>query len=553
MLKKLLNAQTKSVSMASLILAFFYVASAGLGLLRDHFLAGQIGTEKLDVYYAAFTIPDLIALLMVFGAISSAIIPIFTDYFAKSEDQAWEYASVLFNVFMVCLIAVCGIFIIFAPFFTKLITPGFSPEKQATTAMLMRIMFLSPIILGISNIISGILQVFNRFLVTALAPLMYNLGIIIGIIFLAPYFGLKGLAMGVVLGGLLHLAIQLPAFFYSGFKFQALSFKFQSFFHPGVKKTLALMIPRSLGLGAGQINMIATTTIASTLVAGSIGIFTLANNLSNMLVSMLAVSISTAIFPSLSKVYLQENKSEFTRKFSSAFLQLLFLTIPASVLLFFLRAQIVRVVLGSGYFNWTDTRLASACLGVFAVGICFQGLIFLLSKTFYAAHNTKIPAIVSAGTVAFNILLSLFFVWLLNAHGTFYLATQSWLKLQGIENISVVGLALSFSITGIAEAVFLLWLAYKYYKVFDVAVILKSIYKIIISAVVMAVFILAVRQQLVLLNIIKLQTFWGVFLQLTLSAIAGSVAYLLVSYILNRELINGHFKVFSHLFRKSGL
>ena len=535
MINKFLNTQTRSVSIASFILAVFYVASAGLGLLRDHFLAGNIGTERLDVYYAAFTIPDLIALLMVFGAISAAIIPIFTDYLTKSEDEAWEYVSVLLNVFIVGLIAVCGIFILFAPFFVKFITPGFSPEKQATTAMLMRIMFLSPIILGISNIVSGILQVFHRFLVTALAPVMYNLGIIIGIIFLTPKFGLVGLAWGVVIGGLLHLAIQLPAFFFSGFKFQVSSFKFKSFFHPGVKKTLALMVPRSLGLGAGQINMIATTIIASTLVAGSIGIFTLANNLSNMLISMLAVSISTAIFPSLSRVYLEENKTEFSRKFSSAFLQLLFLTVPASVILFFLRAQIVRVVLGNGQFDWIDTRLTAACLGVFAVGICFQGLIFLLSKTFYAAHNTKIPAIVSAGTVMFNILMSLFFVWLLSLHGIFYLLMQNWLKLQGIANISVIGLALSFSVTGIAEALLLVWLAYKYYKIFNAKIILASLYKILISAVAMAIAILIVRQELISLNIIQLQTFWGVFVQLAISAVAGGVTYLLASYFLKSK------------------
>ena len=294
MITKLLNTQTKSISFASLILAVSYFFSAMLGLFRDHLLAGKFGAgNELDVYYAAFTIPDFVALILVFGAISSAIIPIFSSYLSNSEDDAWKYAANLLNIFLVFLITVCLVFIIFAPFFVSLIAPGFSPEKRETTALLMRIMFLSPIILGVSNIISGILQVFKRFLVTALAPLLYNLGIIIGILFFVPKFGLVGLAFGVVFGGVLHLLIQLPVFFHSGFVYKPL-FNFK---HAGVVKTLKLMVPRSLGLGAGQLNTIATTAIASTLITGSITVFSLANNLSSIMVNAFAVSLSTAFFP----------------------------------------------------------------------------------------------------------------------------------------------------------------------------------------------------------------------------------------------------------------
>ncbi len=546
LIKKLLSAQTKSVTFASLILAGSYLLSAVLGLVRDHFLAGRIGTANLDVYYAAFTIPDLLALLLIFGAISAAIIPIFTGYLAKSEDEAWEYASALFNMFSILLVIVCGIFIIFAPFFVKLITPGFSPEKQATTAMLMRVLFLSPIILGISNILSGILQVFHRFLVTALAPVMYNAGIVIGIFFFVPWFGLLGLAFGVILGGVLHMAIQIPAFLDSGFQYK----KIFNFKHPGVIKTLKLMIPRSLGLGAGQINTIATTAIASTLLPGSLSIFTLPNNFSNMIITMSAVSISTAIFPSLSRAYLQDTKTEFERKFSAAFLQLVFLTIFFSVPLFLLRAQVVRVVLGNGRFSWIDTRLAAACLGVFAIGICFQGLIFLLSKTFYAAHNTKIPAIISALTVAFNIAMSLLLTGLLNSHGVFYMVIQNWLRLDGINNISVIGLALAFSITGITESMLLLCLLYKYYKVFRLRALWMSLYKMALAAVVMAGAIVLVRQSLVVFDVVQLETFIGVFLQLVLSGLAGAVAYLGIALLLKSPEVHMIKNTFFNKFAK---
>jgi putative peptidoglycan lipid II flippase len=420
-IKQLLNLQTKSISLASLILAVSYFFSALLGLLRDHLLAGRFGAgNELDVYYAAFTVPDFIALILVFGAVSSAIIPIFSSYLVGSEDEAWHYVSNLLNIFLIFLISICVIFIIFAPFFVLLVAPGFSEEKRETTVMLMRIMFLSPIILGISNIISGILQIFKRFLVTALAPLMYNLGIIVGIVFFVPWLGLVGLAFGVVAGACLHLLIQVPVFLHSGFAYKPL-FNFR---HVGVIRTIKLMVPRSLGLGAGQLNTIVTTAIASTLATGSIAVLNLANNLSSMAVSAFAVSLSTAIFPAMSLAYSKANKKDFEKKFSSAFLQVVFLTVPISILLFMLRAQVVRVVLGTGKFDWIDTRLTAACLGIFCLGLSAQGLIFILSKTFYAAHNTKIPAFISFCTVVLNIAMSFFFVWLLNLQGGFFYFIQ---------------------------------------------------------------------------------------------------------------------------------
>ncbi|MFI5206240.1 MAG: murein biosynthesis integral membrane protein MurJ, partial [Candidatus Paceibacterales bacterium] len=255
---KFLNAQTKSVSFASLILAGSYLLSALLGVLRDHLLTGKLATSNLDVYYSAFTIPDFIALILIFGAISAAIIPIFSSHLVKSKTEAWHYINNLLNIFLTFLIIVCVILIIFAPLVVAVIAPGFSPDKKDMTVTLMRILFLSPIILGTSSIVSGILQVFHRFLVTALAPIMYNLGIIIGIIFFVPHFGLRGLAYGVVLGALLHLCIQLPAFLHSGFAYK-LTFNLKDV---SVQKTFKLMVPRSLGLGAGQFNTIVITAIA---------------------------------------------------------------------------------------------------------------------------------------------------------------------------------------------------------------------------------------------------------------------------------------------------
>lgn len=538
MIQKLLNSQTKRTSSASLILMGSYLLSALLGLFRDRLLAGKFGAgNELDAYYAAFVIPDLIALILVFGAISVAVIPIFNSYFVKSKDEAWHYLAAFFNVFLGLLIIICFALAILAPYFVSLITPGFSAEKRETTVALMRIMFLSPIILGASNIIAGILQVFHRFLVTALAPVAYNLGIIFGILFLAPKFGLVGLSMGVILGAILHLLIQVPSFLNSGFKLKLLAahYKPQTIFHPGVKRTLITMAPRSLGLGAGQVNTIIVTAIASTLAAGSIAVFNLANNLASILVNAVSVSLSTAIFPTMTLAYLKEDKREFELKFSRAFRQILFLAVPLSFLVFILRAQIIRVILGWGKFGWLDTRLTAACLGIFAFSLFAQGLVFIISKTFYAAHNTKIPSIISVVSVVFNILLALALVWFLSAKGIFYVFMGDILKLHGIENISIIGLVLAYSTTAILQVILLLFFLYKKFRTFNLKEIVSSFCKTLTASFAAGIAAFLIRQGLVAFEISELQTFFGVFLQLVLSGIVGAACYIAASFLLKSD------------------
>jgi len=547
LIQKILNIQTKRISSASLILFGSYLFSAVLGLLRDRLLAGKLGAgRELDVYYAAFTVPDLIAVLFILGGISAAIVPVFSSYWVQSKGESWQYLANLFNILATVLIVICLFLIVFAPFFVSFIVPGFSVGEKDDTVLLMRIMFLSPILLGISNIISSILQLLHRFLVTALSPLFYNLGIIIGILFLLPFFGLVGLAFGVVLGGFLHLLIQIPVFFYSGFRYQAV-FNIK---HPGLLKTLKLMVPRSLGLAAGQVNTIVIVAIASTLTAGSVAVFNLANNLSLMMVNAAAVSLSTAVFPVISLAYSRKNQQEFNQKFSIIIRQIMFLTVPAAILLFVLRAQIIRVVLGTGKFGWIDTRLTAACLGIFTVGLLGQALILIFSKTFYAAHNTKIPSIISIATVFFNIAVSLFFVRFLGSFGLFRKILEYVLKLEGLGDIRVVGLALAFSVAATLQAFLLFLFLYKKLKIIRISEILISLYKILLAGVLTMVVTFFVRQVLVDYNIIDLRTFLGVFWQLVISGLSGVFSYILVSHLLKSEELK---TIKTSFFRNLGL
>jgi len=544
MIERIITSQAKSITYASFILFTCFLLSAFLGLLRDRFLAGTFGAgDELDVYYSAFIIPDFFALIFIFGAISVAVVPIFSFYFLKSEKEAWNYFSFFFNIFLGILIFVCTLMAILAPFVVSLVAPGFPEFKKELTVSLMRIMFLSPIILGISNIISGVLQFFHRFLATALAPIMYNVGIIIGILFLYPLFGLKGLAWGVVLGGIFHLLIQIPAFlackpqYHFGFNYQ----------HPGIVKTLKLMIPRSIGLGAYQINRWIITAIASTLSGGSIAVFNLANNLSSFLMNAIAFSLSTALFPTLSLAFLQADEKRLVEKFFLAFRQLIFMAIPLSVLFIILRAQIVRVVLGAGKFGWLDTRLTTACLGILVLSICGQALILILAKTFYATSNTFIPALVTIGTVIVNIFLSFGLVFLIQSSPSFYLFLQALLRLENIKDIGVIGLAIAFSFSTLLESFILLFLLskriplWKHLRDFGL-----SFLKIIFVSGIMGIFVFLTRNFIG--AFFTLSTFWEVFCQLIISGLVGVITFVIFCYLMKIEEIKRIFDFLKGIF-----
>jgi len=266
------------------------------------------------------------------------------------------------------------------------------------------------------------------------------------------------------------------------------------------------------------------------LMAGSIAVFNLANNLSSILVNAVAVSVSTASFPDMSMAFLKEENEEFLRKFSGIFRQIIFLVVPISLLLLILRAQIVRVVLGAGKFSWADTKLTTACLGILAFNLIAQALILFLSKTFYAAHNTKIPAVISGLTVAFNITLSLLLVWLVRFSTGFNFFIQSLLRLGGVANIGVIALALAYTTTAILECSLLLYMFHKKFPKLAKQEIFDSLYKILIASLVMVVITFTVRD--LLGHIVSLQTFWGIFFQLVISGTIGVVTYAISAHLL---------------------
>ena len=371
-LDSFLNHKTKTVGLAGIILATSSIISRFLGVIRDLLLAQKFGAgSELDIYFAAFKIPDFVYNVLILGGVLVAFLPLFSEYFTKDEKEAWKFSSNCLNIFLFLLVLLSLVLFFFTPFLMKLIAPGFNAEQMQKTVTLTRIMFLSPILFGLSSIFSGILQYFNRFLVYSLCPILYNLGIIFGIIFLAPQFGVLGVGFGVILGAFLHFAIQIPSVIRCGFNYKfILDFK-----DTKIKKVFSLMIPRSFGVSVQQINLIVINAIASTLSAGSISIFTFANNVQYFPIGIVGASLATAVFPTLSKSWAEKKKEEFIKSFSSVFRQIMYFIFPISFLIFILRSQIIEILLQRGEFSSLAASLTSASLALFCFGIFASSLL----------------------------------------------------------------------------------------------------------------------------------------------------------------------------------
>ena len=527
MLSRLFNSQTKTVTFAATLLAASALISRFLGLIRDRLLAGRFGAgEELDIYFAAFRIPDFVYGILIMGGVAAVFLPVFSEYFKEKEEDAWKFTNNLLNCFLILLILICGILALFTPFLVNLISPGFSPENKEMTIALTRIMFISPIFFGLSSVFSGVLHYFNRFFAYSLAPVIYNLGIIFGILFLVPVFGLYGLAYGVILGAFLHWLLQLPAARAAGYKYLPL-LNFRNF---GLAKVFKLMVPRTIGAAAYHVNLIVITAIASTLTAGSIAIFNFANNLQYFPIGLIGVSFSVAAFPVLARTWAFSQKDEFLKTFSSIFRQILFLIIPISLLVFILRAQIVRIVLGTGEFGWLETRLTAASLGIFCLSIFAASFTPFLARVFYSFQDTKTPLIISLISMVLNVLLCFSFVFLLGFPNFFQEFMINTLKLQGIENIGVIGLSLALSVSAVFQFFLLLLFLKRKMGGLGNGEILRSFGKVMIASVLMVVFVYL--SLLFAAEFLNTKTFTGILIQTIMVSFIGLAVYISTTILL---------------------
>jgi putative peptidoglycan lipid II flippase len=536
-MEKILRIFTKesgSINQAALLLGSLTLLSQILALFRDRSIAHFIGpSASLDAYYAAFRIPDLIFICVASLVSITVIIPFLVAKMDgdKVTEEAKKYLNDIFTVFFILMIFVSALVFLMMPKLVSLITPGFNSFHQEQVITLSRIMLLSPILMGLSNLFGTVTQLFRRFFIYSLSPILYNLGIIVGVIFLYPIFGIKGLAFGVVIGALMHFSIQALASHSCGF---TPKFSFSVDFK-NIKTTALTSLPRTMGLAFNSMAIIFIIALASYLKSGSISVFNFSFTLQSVPLNIIGISYAVAAFPALAKYFSSGKKDEFKNHLKSAGRAIVFWSLPVIFLFIVLRAQIVRVILGSGSFSWDDTRLVAASLAIFSVSILAQGMIALLSRSYYAIGNTRRPLTINLFSSLLIIILSYVFINIFKSMPIFRYFIESMLKVNDIPGTEVLMLPLAYSVGTICNFI-LQWIFVKKDFLPNESFITKTFFQSLGAS-----FFLGLVSYLslnILSPIFGTTTFWGIFFQGFLSGILGIMAAIFVLYLLKNEELN---------------
>lgn len=436
-----LDGARQGLAIAAAIVAFGFLGSRLLGVVRTAAIADAFGASpELDAYWVAFRVPDLIFQVLAGATLGSAFIPVFTRlYRREGTESAWRLASNVLTIVFVATALLCLIALALAPWLVPLFAPGLGDdigrgdELTSEAVKLTRIMLLSPLLLSVSGMITGILNARQHFFLPALAPSLYNIGIIVGALALAGRFGVEGLAIGVVAGSAAHLVIQIP-----GLVRERMRYGFR--LNLGDAPTLEvarLMAPRVLGLAAAQANFVVTTTFfASKVGTSAISGLTFAWLIASLPVALFGIALSTAAFPTLAEHEAAGDRRSLLETVSRVLRTILFFSIPAALGLAFLREPATMVLLERGAFGASDTAITSAALGFLCLSIVPQAAIEIHSRGFYALGDTRTPVLLTVGAVVVNIVLS----------------TILW------ERYGVEGLAISLSVASWLEWIFLYWL-----------------------------------------------------------------------------------------------
>ena len=534
MVKRFLNilhTEVKGLHQAAYLLGAFAFFSQLLALLRDRLLASSFGASgSLDIYYAAFRIPDFIFITVGSMVSVSVLIPFIINKMSSGQEEGKRFISNIFSFFFLLIVVSATIAFFLVPYLSVFLFPGFKDDKLAQVISLTRVLLLSPIFLGLSNILGTLTQAYRRFFLYSLSPILYNLGIIVGVLFIYPVFGLQGLAYGVILGAILHFAIQVPFIIESGL-FPRLGFKFN---FQEIKKVLIISIPRTFTLGSDSISVIFLLSFASLMTAGSIAIFNFSYNLQSVPLSIIGVSYSLAAFPVLVKLFSSGEKEKFAEQSIASARHIIFWSVPIVVLFVVLRAQIVRTILGSGQFNWSDTRLTAAALAIFAISLMFQNLTMLFVRAYYAVGNTAKPFIAKFINAVTTVALGYGFMLAYMKFPMFKDFLEALFKVQGIPGVVVLTLPLGWSIGEVFNNIALWFVFEKDFKGFSKPV-LKTLIQVLAASLVMgyvAYYCLNIFDDL-----FKLTTTAGVFLQGFCSGCIGIVAGIVVLMLFkNQEL-----------------
>lgn len=413
--QRLLSRQQNTILSAAFMLTGSSLLSALLGLWRNRLLISRFFAtpalqQQLDAYWVAFRLPELVFQLLVIGSLSAAFIPVYSAYKEKSAKEANHVASSMMNLVLLVFAVFSVIIFMFAKQFNGLITSvNFSQDQIRLAADLSRIMLLAQLFFAISNFLTGIIQAEQRFLIPALSPLAYNLGIIVGITLLGPFIGIYGAAIGVVIGALFHLMLQVPLALKLGFKHTFVI----DFSHRGVREMIRLIPPRTLAISANQLEVFASVYFATALSAGSLTILNIAQALMSAPTRIFSVPIGQASLPFLSKEVARGSYDHFKETVMNSLNHILFLAFPAGLLLLILRIPLVRLAYGTPNFPWSATLLTGKAVAIFSLSLFAQGGMHILIRSFYALHDTRRPFLIALLSVVLNIVFSYIAVFML--------------------------------------------------------------------------------------------------------------------------------------------
>lgn len=406
-----LTGGTRSIALASAIVGIGFLGSRLLGVFRTVAIAAVFGTSpELSAYWVAFRLPDLIFQVLAGATLASAFIPTFSRIFAREgEEKAWQLASSVVNLVAVATAVLAVVGFILAPYLVPLMAPGLgedvgrSAELQSLAVRLTRIMLLSPIFFSISGMLMGILNARHHFVLPSLAPMMYNLAIMLAAVTLSRPFGVYGLAIGVVAGSALHLAIQLPGLTEAGMRWSPIA----RLRDPAVREVGRLMLPRMFGLAAAQLNFVIAIYFASEISHDAINALNYAFLLMMLPLGLFGMSVATAVFPTLAEHAAHGQHDELRRILLRTLRFTLFLVVPASVGLVLIREPLVALLFEHGEFDRESTIVTAAALQYYAVGMWAQAAVEVLSRGFYALSDTRTPVIVAVIAMLVNLAFSL--------------------------------------------------------------------------------------------------------------------------------------------------
>lgn len=509
--KKIIFQKQQDILSSVMILSSMMIISRLLGLVRNRTFATFFTKEELDLLLAAHRLPDFVFEVLITGALSSAFIPIFIKY-KKNRSELVSNISSIINLISLIL----GIFVIvafvFADHIIPAITPGFSTIQNEEVINISRIFLISQLPFFVyGNILSGVAQAHKIFMLTALAPLLYTIGVIAGTIFLSDSLWLYGPVVGTVAGAFMFFFVQIPILRITGFRF-----KFYSFDTKIIKEFFTLFLPRTMSVLTSQIEQTIDLSLSTLLGAGSVTVMNFAQRLQLFPVAFVGMAFGQASLPYISSLHKERKVSAIRKLFVDSVLQLLYLSVPLAFFFIFARTPLVRIAYGGRKFDWEATVLTARTLSYFAASIPFHSIFYFVTRAFYASHDTKTPFYINLFSISLNIILSLYFIIVLE--------------------LPVWSLGLSFSVAITINVIIHLVAYYRKIKGYDVTRFLVHSLKIYVAAFLSslpAYFMLKILDQL----IFDTSRTINVFILLLMSCGIMGITYLFFSWLFNIEEI----------------